>query len=127
MAANFVSAFKTVVLLALCFVVVWKTVEAGSQHTCAYPQGCQPTSPKLGRTQVGTRYLKSPVNLQCEGATFMDPVFPDIYMVTYNIRPESFTFGLSCSKSCPAKNIGKFKDTLQKALMDLRECVDRSC
>ncbi|CAN7994895.1 unnamed protein product [Ixodes pacificus] len=40
MAANFVSAFKTVVLLALCFVVVWKTVEAGSQHTCAYPQAC---------------------------------------------------------------------------------------
>ncbi|KAG0414488.1 hypothetical protein HPB47_008354 [Ixodes persulcatus] len=67
------------------------------------------------------------VNLQCDGATFMDPVFPDIYMVEYNIRPESLTFGLSCSKSCPEKDIGKFKDALEKALTDLRECVDRSC
>ncbi|CAN7994827.1 unnamed protein product, partial [Ixodes pacificus] len=87
-----------------------------------------PTHPFFGKRVCWRPDLvASQVNLQCDGVTFMDPVSPDIYMVEYNIRPESFTFGLSCSKSCPAKDIGKFKDALEKALMDLRECVDRSC
>ncbi|CAN7994833.1 unnamed protein product, partial [Ixodes pacificus] len=67
------------------------------------------------------------VNLQCDGTTLADPALPDIYMVMYNIRPESFTFGLSCSKSFPEKNVAKFKDALEQALTELRACMDRSC
>ncbi|KAM7298649.1 putative choline O-acetyltransferase [Ixodes scapularis] len=70
--------------------------------------------------------IASQVNLECDGTTLEDPPLPDVLMVMYNIRPESFTFGLSCSKSCPEKDIGKFKDALKQALMDLRECVGRS-
>ncbi|KAM7298659.1 hypothetical protein ISCGN_019235 [Ixodes scapularis] len=70
--------------------------------------------------------IASQVNLQCDGTTLVDPSFPHIYMIMYNIRPESFTFGLSCSKSFPEKNVAKFKDALEQALTDLRVCVDRS-
>ncbi|CAN8023278.1 unnamed protein product [Ixodes persulcatus] len=70
--------------------------------------------------------IASQVNLQCDGTTLADPALPDIYMVMYNIRPESFTFGLSCSKSFPEKNVAKFKDALEKALTELRACVERS-
>ncbi|CAN8023280.1 unnamed protein product, partial [Ixodes persulcatus] len=66
------------------------------------------------------------VNLQCDGTTLRDPALPDIYLVMYNIRPESFTFGLSCSKSFPEKKVAKFKDALEQALKELRVCVDRS-
>ncbi|CAN7994831.1 unnamed protein product [Ixodes pacificus] len=69
--------------------------------------------------------IASQVNLQCDGTTLADPALPDIYMVMYNIRPESFTFGLSCSKSFPEKNVAKFKDALEQALKELRVCVDR--
>ncbi|CAN7977828.1 unnamed protein product, partial [Ixodes persulcatus] len=68
----------------------------------------------------------SQVNLQCDGTSLGDPALPDIYLVMYNIRPESFTFGLSCSKSFPEKNVAKFKDALEQALKELRVCVDRS-
>ncbi|KAM7298652.1 carnitine O-acetyltransferase [Ixodes scapularis] len=70
--------------------------------------------------------IASQVNLQCDGTTLDDPPLPDVYMVTYNIRPDSFTFGLSCGKSFPEKNISKFKDALEQAFTDLRECMDRS-
>ncbi|KAM7298670.1 carnitine O-acetyltransferase [Ixodes scapularis] len=70
--------------------------------------------------------VASQVNLQCDGTSLEDPGFPDTYMVMYNIRPESVTFGLSCNKSSPEKNITKFKDALEQALTDLRVCVDRS-
>ncbi|XP_042144128.1 carnitine O-acetyltransferase-like, partial [Ixodes scapularis] len=68
--------------------------------------------------------IASQMNLQCDGCTFENPSFPGSYMVTYNIRPESFIFGLSCSKSFPEKNATKFKDAIEKALTELRECVD---
>ncbi|KAG0431188.1 hypothetical protein HPB47_022009 [Ixodes persulcatus] len=67
------------------------------------------------------------VNLQCDGATFTDPRFPDIYMVIYNIRPECFAFSLSFSKSWPAKDGVKFKNAIQKALTELKDCLTRSC
>ncbi|EEC13189.1 carnitine acyltransferase, putative [Ixodes scapularis] len=67
----------------------------------------------------------SQVNLQCDGCTFANPSFPGSYMVIYNIRPESFIFGLSCSKSFPERNTTKFKDAIEKALTELRECVDK--
>ncbi|EEC11826.1 hypothetical protein IscW_ISCW010212 [Ixodes scapularis] len=70
--------------------------------------------------------IASQVNLQCDGTTLDDPPLPDVYMVTYNIRPDSFTFGLSCGKSFPEKNISKFKDALEQAFTDLGECMDRS-
>ncbi|CAN7994801.1 unnamed protein product [Ixodes pacificus] len=69
--------------------------------------------------------IASQVNLQCDGCILENPSFPDSYMVTYNIRPESFIFGLSCSKSFPEKNTTKFKDAIEKALTELRECVDK--
>ncbi|KAM7298614.1 choline O-acetyltransferase-like [Ixodes scapularis] len=70
--------------------------------------------------------VTSQVNLQCDGATFADPRIPDIYMVIYNIRPECFTFGLSVSKSWPEKDGVKFKNAIEKALKELKDCVTRS-
>ncbi|XP_040073008.1 uncharacterized protein LOC120845251 [Ixodes scapularis] len=40
MATNFVSTFKTIVQLALIFVVMCSECAAGPQHTCAYPETC---------------------------------------------------------------------------------------
>ncbi|KAM7298605.1 putative choline O-acetyltransferase [Ixodes scapularis] len=84
---------------------------------------------RTGPTQVQSPYARPPVilhvNLQCDGTSLGDPALPDIYLVMYNIRPESFTFGLSCSKSFPEKNIAKFKDALEQALKELRVCVER--
>ncbi|CAN8004687.1 unnamed protein product [Ixodes hexagonus] len=49
------AAFRAMVLLALCFIVVCQTVAAGPQHVCAYPETCtNPGAPDPGHTVTST-------------------------------------------------------------------------
>ncbi|CAN7994847.1 unnamed protein product, partial [Ixodes pacificus] len=66
-------------------------------------------------------------NIQCDGTCLADPSLPDMYMTPYNIRPESFIFGISSSKSFPEKNAAKLKGALEKAFSDLGHCATPSC
>ncbi|CAN7993527.1 unnamed protein product [Ixodes pacificus] len=66
MAANFVSASKAIVLLALCFIVMCKTVAAGPQHTCAYPQACTDPGHNDSGHQVTSTAQYNPTTGQCE-------------------------------------------------------------
>ncbi|EEC09342.1 carnitine acyltransferase, putative, partial [Ixodes scapularis] len=66
-------------------------------------------------------------NIQCDGTTFEDPSLPNMCLTPYNIRPESFIFGISSSKSFPNKNAAKLKDALEKALTELGDCPYTEC
>ncbi|KAM7298848.1 carnitine O-acetyltransferase-like [Ixodes scapularis] len=71
--------------------------------------------------------FSSQANLQCDGSPFADPPLPNVCMVAYNTRPESFVFGISTSKSSPEKNVVKLKDAIERALTELGDCVTPSC
>ncbi|CAN7993505.1 unnamed protein product [Ixodes pacificus] len=66
MAANFVSASRAIVLLAVCFVVMCKTVAAGSQHTCAYPQACTNPGANDPSHVVTSTARYNPTTKKCE-------------------------------------------------------------
>ncbi|EEC05434.1 secreted salivary gland peptide, putative [Ixodes scapularis] len=66
MAANFVSASKAIVLLALCFIVICKTVCAGPQHTCAYPQACTNPGANDPSHVVTSTARYNPTTKKCE-------------------------------------------------------------
>lgn len=60
---------------------------------------------------------------QCDSATFLGPYVSDGYGVLYNVRPESLTFTISCCKSCPVTSSAKFKEALEKILIEMGDCV----
>ncbi|XP_029837550.2 uncharacterized protein LOC115321468 [Ixodes scapularis] len=66
MAANFVSASKVVVLLAICFVLICKTVTAGPQHVCAYPQTCTDPGENDPNHIVTATAQYNPTTMECE-------------------------------------------------------------
>ncbi|KAM7300009.1 uncharacterized protein LOC115321470 [Ixodes scapularis] len=66
MAANFLSASKLVVLLAVCFVLVCKTVAAGPRHVCAYPQTCTDPGQNDPSHVVTATAQYDPTTKQCE-------------------------------------------------------------
>lgn len=65
MATDPVRAGKAMALLVICFVLVCKTVQAGPQHVCPYPQACSnPGPPDTTHTVTATvRY--DPDKHQC--------------------------------------------------------------
>ncbi|XP_042148100.1 uncharacterized protein LOC120849605 [Ixodes scapularis] len=66
MTTCFARASKAVLLLALCFIVVYKAEASSPQHTCSYPRACaNPGNPDPSHTVTSTaRY--NPTTGQCE-------------------------------------------------------------
>ncbi|CAN7988430.1 unnamed protein product [Ixodes hexagonus] len=65
------------------------------------------------------------VTMRCEAVVLPCPY--GCYRTYYNIRPDSFIFGLSGSTSGCDKPTALFKEALQQSLTEMKECISSSC
>ncbi|CAN7995184.1 unnamed protein product [Ixodes hexagonus] len=65
MAANSARACTAMLLLVLCFIVVCKTVAAGPQHVCPYPQACTNPGPPDATHIVTASARYDPITKKC--------------------------------------------------------------
>ncbi|CAN7942278.1 unnamed protein product [Ixodes hexagonus] len=72
----------------------------------------------LATTQVST---------QCDTSTFLGPIVPEGYCAFYNIRPDSFSFAITCSRTCPETSSTKFKEALEESLVQMGDCAAWAC
>ncbi|CAN7990158.1 unnamed protein product [Ixodes pacificus] len=68
----------------------------------------------------------SMVSTECDSATFFEPFVSDGYAIFYNVQSDSLTFAISSCKSCPETSSAKFKEALEKSLVQMGDCVVRS-
>ncbi|KAM7304157.1 carnitine O-acetyltransferase [Ixodes scapularis] len=70
--------------------------------------------------------VTSQVSTECDSATFFEPFVSDGYAIFYNVQSDSLTFAISSCKSCPETSSAKFKEALEKSLVQMGDCLDRS-
>lgn len=67
--------------------------------------------------------VTSQVSTECDSATFFEPFVSDGYAIFYNVQSDSLTFAISSCKSCPETSSAKFKEALEKSLIQMEDCV----